>query len=257
MPEPNLPQQPPEKPAQTKDKSLDEPPLREEPWWLEGAKTIGLALFLAFGIRTFVAEARYIPSGSMEPTLQINDRLIVDKVTYHFQEPQRGDIIVFQPTTALKEEGYRDAFIKRIVALPGDRVAIQNGEVYINDRPLPEEYLPKGLQTVVSENTCSTLSGAHAFLAEPVTIPPNEYLALGDNRNNSYDGRCWGLVTKEDIIGRAIFRFWPLNRLGSISGLPASEGTGWMEPVSAYAFSPQALPTHLYLGQLAPTHPLA
>ena len=80
------------------EKSADEkPPQDTENHWIEGIKTIGLAAFLAFGIRTLVAEARYIPTGSMLPTLQINDRLIIDKVSYRFQDPQRGDIIVFMP----------------------------------------------------------------------------------------------------------------------------------------------------------------
>ncbi|MGL4375417.1 MAG: signal peptidase I, partial [Microcoleaceae cyanobacterium] len=98
------------------------PQTRENPW-VEGLKTIALSGVLAFGIRTFVAEARYIPSGSMLPTLQINDRLIVDKISYNFQDPQRGDIVVFSPTEVLSKQ-YKDAFIKRIIGLPGDTVEV-------------------------------------------------------------------------------------------------------------------------------------
>lgn len=126
--------------------------------------------------------------------------------------------MVFQPTAALKQEGYRDAFIKRIVGLPGDRVEVTNGKVYINHQPLKEAYLPRDIETVIDSKTC--FSRPQAFLAQPVTIPADEYLVLGDNRNNSYDGRCWGFVTKEDIIGRARLRFWPLHRLGTISWTP-------------------------------------
>ncbi|MGF1601079.1 MAG: signal peptidase I [Thermosynechococcaceae cyanobacterium] len=189
----------------------------EESWWVEAVKTVGLSLLLAFGIRTFVAEARYIPSGSMEPTLQINDRLIIDKVSYDFRKPTRGDIIVFNPTKTLQEQDFKDAFIKRIVGLPGDRVEVTGGKVLINNRPLQELYVANGDDTVV-DNECLVPpdKSIPAFLKEPQTIPAGSYLALGDNRHNSYDGRCWGLVSTKFIVGRAVFRFWPLHRIGTI-----------------------------------------
>jgi signal peptidase I len=186
---------------------------QEESWWLEATKTIGLSLLLAFGIRSYVAEARYIPSGSMEPTLQINDRLIVEKVSYYFHAPNRGDIVVFNPTTALKSLGYKDAFIKRVVGVPGDRIEVRDGNVYVNDSRLSEPYVNQGDPTSV--DTCQA-EGDRAFLAQTQTIPPAQYLVLGDNRNNSYDGRCWGLVAKENLVGRASFRFWPINRVGTL-----------------------------------------
>ena len=114
---------------------------QQENPWVEGLKTIALSAILAFGIRTFVAEARYIPSGSMLPTLQINDRLIIDKVSYHFVEPTRGDIVVFSPTEALRARNFKDAFIKRIIGLPGDTVAVADGKVYVNGEALSENYL--------------------------------------------------------------------------------------------------------------------
>ncbi|MBE9180706.1 signal peptidase I [Oculatella sp. LEGE 06141] len=169
--------------------------------WLEGLKTIGLSLVLAFGIRTFVAEARYIPSGSMEPTLQINDRLIIDKVSYDFEPPQRDDIVVFNPTDTLKQENFHDAFIKRVIGLPGDKVEVNNGLVYINDQPLEENYI----------------AAKPDYRWGPVIVPPNSYLVLGDNRNNSYDSHYWGFVPRDRIIGRAIARFYPFNRLGLIT----------------------------------------
>jgi signal peptidase I len=193
---------------------------QEESWWLEAAKTVGLSLLLAFGIRSYVAEARYIPSGSMEPTLQINDRLIIEKVSYYFHEPNRGDIIVFNPTKALKAQNFHDAFIKRVIGVPGDRVAIQEGGVYVNGHRLSEPYVANGDPT--STDTCAggaSPDGSEpqpAFLAQPVTIPKDSFLVLGDNRNNSYDGRCWGLVTRNDVVGRAVFRFWPVNRTGAL-----------------------------------------
>ncbi|MGL5082580.1 MAG: signal peptidase I [Microcoleaceae cyanobacterium] len=175
-------------------------PSQEENPWIEGLKTVGLSIVLALGIRTFVAEARYIPSGSMEPTLEVNDRLIIDKLGYRFKEPNRGDIVVFSPPDQLKSQ-YKDAFIKRIIGLPGDTVEVKGGTVYVNGEALPEDYIaelphedwpPAGIENVV---------------------PADSYLVMGDNRNNSYDSRKWGYVPRENIIGRAILRFWPINRM--------------------------------------------
>lgn len=193
-------------------------------WIAELGRTIVLSIVLALGIRTFVAEARWIPSGSMEPTLHGSpnqweaDKIIVDKLSYKFSNPQRGDIVVFSPTKELQQEQYQDAFIKRIIGLPGEQVALKNGKVYINNQPLPENtYLSPSQQTVV--NVC-TSGPQPPFLAKSVTIPPNSYLVLGDNRNSSYDSRCWGVVPRENIIGRAVIRFWPLNNIGGIDKSP-------------------------------------
>ncbi|PLZ86179.1 signal peptidase I [Fischerella thermalis] len=193
-------------------------------WIAELGRTIVLSIVLALGIRTFVAEARWIPSGSMEPTLHGSpnqweaDKIIVDKLSYKFSNPQRGDIVVFSPTKELQKEDYQDAFIKRIIALPGEQVALKNGKVYINNEPLSENtYLSPSQQTVV--NVC-TSGPQPPFLAKPVTIPPDSYLVLGDNRNSSYDSRCWGVVPRENIIGRAVIRFWPLNNIGGIDKSP-------------------------------------
>ncbi|MBW4690217.1 MAG: signal peptidase I [Lyngbya sp. HA4199-MV5] len=185
--------------------SGEKPPQKtaENPW-LEGLKTIGLSAVLAFGIRTFVAEARYIPSGSMLPTLQINDRLIVDKLGYHFKAPQRGDIVVFSPTDTLEKQNFHDAFIKRVIGLPGDKVEVKDGRVFINDKPLDEDYIADRPQ----------------YQYGPVTVPQDQYLVLGDNRNNSYDSHYWGFVPRDHIIGRAVVRFWPMNRLGEITPEP-------------------------------------
>jgi signal peptidase I len=193
---------------------------QEESWWLEAAKTVGLSLLLAFGIRTYVAEARYIPSGSMEPTLQINDRLIIEKMSYYFREPERGDVVVFNPTTTLKSQGFHDAFIKRVIGVPGDRVEIQNGAVLVNGHHLSEAYVANGAPTLTEACGGAPVSNGQAppppFLSQPETIPKNSILVLGDNRSNSYDGRCWGLVSKADLVGRASFRFWPIDRVGTL-----------------------------------------
>jgi len=181
--------------------------------WLEVIKTLGLSAVLAFGIRTFVAEARYIPSKSMVPTLLVNDRLIVDKVSYHFKDPQRGDIIVFTPPDEASivctgpqapQQHSKDAYIKRIIGLPGDTVEVKQGQVFINGNALKEGYVAE----------------VPDYQYGPRIVPQGSYLVLGDNRNNSCDSHYWGFVPRDNIIGRAIVRFWPLNRLGEIAPDP-------------------------------------
>lgn len=188
------------------DQDPEKQPLQKaENPWVEAIKTIALSGVLAFGIRTFVAEARYIPSGSMLPTLQINDRLIIDKLTYEFRDPQRGDIVVFSPTDELKRQNFKDAFIKRVIGLPGDTVEVKDGQVLISGRSIPEKYI----------------QDRPTYQFGPVKVPPDQYLVLGDNRNNSYDSHYWGFVPRKNIIGRAVIRFWPLNRAGEISPEPS------------------------------------
>ncbi len=174
----------------------------ESSWVGELGRTIGLSIILALGIRTFVAEARWIPSESMVPTLIINDKLIVDKLSYHFTNPERGEIVVFAPTDNIMKDNpnLKDAFIKRIIGLPGDKVEVKGGRVYINDQPLRENYI----------------EAEPEYQYGPVTVPTDSYLVLGDNRNNSYDSHFWGFVPRDHIIGRAIVRFWPPHRIGDL-----------------------------------------
>jgi signal peptidase I len=172
-----------------------------------------IALLFSLLIRIYIAEARYIPSGAMEPTLQVNDRLVIDKVSYRWSNPRKGDIVLFNPTSTLRQQGFKDAFIKRIIGIPGDRIELKQGSVYVNGRRLAEPYVANSSPT--SAEVCS-MEATPAFLAEPVTIPKDSYLVLGDNRTNSYDGRCWGLVSRSEIIGKATQRFWPLKRSGPI-----------------------------------------
>jgi signal peptidase I len=193
-------------------------------WFFELGKTIGLSIVLALSIRTFVAEARWIPSGSMEPTLHGTpnqweaDKIIVNKLSYNFSLPQRGDVVVFSPTEELRKEKFEDAFIKRIIGLPGDKVELVGGKVNINGKPLAEQnYL--GTEQDTSIELCNS-APIQPFLSKPQTIPDGSYLVLGDNRGSSYDSRCWGVVPRENIIGRAVLRFWPLNKVGGIDKTP-------------------------------------
>lgn len=179
------------------------------PGWLgiwrsqqENIRLVAIALILAILIRIFIAEPRYIPSDSMIPTLHTGDRLVVEKVSYHFHPPKTGDIVVFEPPEQLQSLGYRkdQVFIKRIIGKPGDLVRVNNGKVYINDRPLSEDYIaePPDYQLV------------------SVKVPEAEFFVMGDNRNDSNDSHIWGFLPKQNIIGRAIFRFWPFDRIGSV-----------------------------------------
>lgn len=174
---------------------------------------------LGLFIRTHIAEPRWIPSGSMQPALNgtVNqweaDKVTVDKIGYKFNNPKRGDIVVFSPTEALRKEQFQNAFIKRIVGLPGEKVELKKGKVYINDKPLEENYVASGQLT--STEVC-TSAPTQPYLSSSVTIPPNSYLVLGDNRESAYDSRCWGVVPKDNIIGKASAIFWPIERRRSL-----------------------------------------
>ncbi len=185
--------------------SPSKPPQSVRGYVLEAVEILVIAVAIAFGIRTFIAEARYIPSGSMLPTLKIDDRLMVEKITYYFRRPERGDIIVFNPTDRLIEQKFRDAFIKRVIGVPGDKIEVKEGKVFVNDQPLVEDYILEP----PSRNS------------PPMIVPPDQYFVMGDNRNSSYDSRFWGAVPRDRIIGKASFRFWPLNCLGELKDCPA------------------------------------
>ena len=179
------------------------------PLWLqtwraqkENIQLVVIALCLALLIRTFIAEPRYIPSDSMLPTLETGDRLVVEKFSYRFRSPTTGDIIVFDPPQQLQKLGYAkdQAFIKRIIGEPGQIVRVANGKVYLNSRPLQEDYIAE----------------PPAYQWGPYQVSQEEFFVMGDNRNDSNDSHVWGFLPKNKIIGRARFRFWPLNRFGFI-----------------------------------------
>ena len=176
-------------------------------WWSsrwrshkENIQIVIVALLLALLIRAFVAEPRYIPSDSMVPTLHIGDRLVVEKLSYRFHQPTTGDIIVFSPPAQLQIQGFTkdQAFIKRVIGEPGQTVAVQSGKVYLNGNPLQEDYIAEPPEYELVQQK----------------VPENQYFVMGDNRNDSNDSSKWGFLPKRNIIGRAVFRFWPLDRGG-------------------------------------------
>src|SRR4051794_7591397 len=156
-----------------------------------------LALIIALLIKTFLFQAFFIPSESMVPTLKVHDRVLVNKLSYKLHPVHRGDIVVFKAPEG-SDPGIDD-LVKRVIGLPNETVAAHGGHIYIDGQELPETYLPKG-------TTTSTFSA--------VTLKPDHYWVMGDNRNNSKDSRVFGPITKHNIVGRVFFRIWPFSRLG-------------------------------------------
>jgi signal peptidase I len=164
---------------------------------------LAIALVIAIFLRIFVAEPRFIPSNSMEPTLHIGDRLLVEKISYRLHPPQVGDIIVFEPPPQLREYGYtrKQAFIKRVIATSGETINVEHQQVFVDGHPLQESYILEPPE----------------YLMGSITIPPNTVFVMGDNRNDSNDSHVWGVLPQKNIIGVARFRFWPLSRLGNVT----------------------------------------
>lgn len=151
-------------------------------------------------IYLFIAQFHKVQGSSMVPTFHTGDYLITEKVGYKFKNPQRGDIIVLKNPRDESQD-----FIKRIIALPGDTIQIKDNNVYLNGQTLQESYLPAGTPT---------RSGTFLTEGSAITVGSNQYFAFGDNRKNSSDSRDWGPVTKEEIVGKAFFRYWPPQVIG-------------------------------------------
>lgn len=168
----------------------------------ENLQIIAIALVLALLIRTFVAEPRYIPSESMLPTLEVGDRLVVEKISYHFRPPAIGEIVVFDPPQQLQLQGYAkdQAFIKRVMGTPGQILQVKDSKVYRNNIPLQEDYIAEPPD----------------YQMPAVRVPEGHLFVMGDNRNNSRDSHAWGFLPKQNVIGHACFRFWPLSRFGRV-----------------------------------------
>ncbi len=165
----------------------------------EVVEIVAVAFVLSWVLRTFVVEARVIPTGSMLPTIQLQDRVFVDKIFFkYFDEIRQGDIIVFHPPPAAHSS---EDFIKRVIGLPGDTVEIKNHIVIVNGEKLNEPYL----------------------LEQPdddfpaLKVPSDSLFVMGDNRNNSADSREWGLLPLENVTGRTLFRYWPLNSISVLA----------------------------------------
>jgi len=173
----------------------------------ELVEVVVLAVILYFGI-SFAVQAVHVEGLSMWATLDDNDYVIANKIDYRLHAPQRGDIIILRPPSDNSKD-----FIKRIIALPGERILISHGIVYINGHKLDEPYLPEAWTQL------DTWGGPDGMV-----VPPNAYFVMGDNRNRSQDSRLFGFIGRDRIDGRAWFRIWPLNHFGNIYGqLPVLE----------------------------------
>ena len=187
--------------------------------FIELVITVAVALSLAFATQAWAVKPYTVPTGSMEPTFKVGQRILVSRFIYHFEDPSVGDIIVFhppgndphsipcgaghstsQPCPQSIEEESDENFTKRIVAGPGDKLSIHNGHPVVN-----------GIENKDEPYTypCPTCN-----LPTTITIPPNEYFVMGDNRPGSYDSRFWGPIPRDWIIGKVFATYWPPDRLG-------------------------------------------
>ncbi len=186
-------------------------------WFREFIEIIVVAFLLAFVIKVFIFEFYKIPSGSMKPTLQEGDRVVVVKFIYGarmpfinvripgFREPKAGDIVVFKAPPPNDPV----AFIKRFIAGPGDTVEIKDGKLIVNGKEVND---PPAFRRVTYYNR-----GDYGIEGKPITVPNDSYFVLGDNSANSKDSRYWGFVPKNSLIGKAVLLIWPLNRMQTIT----------------------------------------
>lgn len=174
----------------------------------EDVKTYFISLFIALLLRFTIVEPRFIPSLSMYPTFEVGDQLAVEKVTKRIKPFYRNEVVVFNPPRAFQEimeQQYgnptrgKEALIKRIVAVEGDKVEVKKGKLFVNGQQQEEPYVAEDAE----------------YQFGPVTVPPGNVLVLGDNRNHSLDGHIWGFLPEKNVIGRAVFVYWPPWRIGN------------------------------------------
>jgi signal peptidase I len=188
------------------------PPARRRSWLREAAVVVVVALVVALLLRTLVVQTFYIPSGSMEPTLKIGDRILVNKLSYHFHGVHRGDIVVFS-RPPLENCGGPEVndLVKRVIGLPGEKISLTaaaggRSYVVINGKRLDETWLPSSAQG----STFQGPAGPAYNLSHPYVIPANHYFVMGDNRTESCDSRYWGPISKSLIVGKVEVRVWPI-----------------------------------------------
>lgn len=167
----------------------------------ESLKVIVFALILSLGLRATVVDARVVPTPSMLPTIQVDDRLLVDKISYKFTDINRGDIVVFHAPSNVDQREVD--YVKRVIGLPGDKIEIKDGKVFINESELNEPYEMEKPD----------------YIYGPIIVSEETYFVMGDNRNNSNDSHCWGVLLKANIVGKVLIRYWPLNDFGSLAKL--------------------------------------
>ncbi len=195
-------------PGQGKDQDDDKPSNR---WIVELVAVVVVAILIAVLLRTFVVATYSIPSGSMEPTLQVGDRIVVDKLSYHLHGVDRGNIVVFStpPNEDCAGPPVAD-LVKRVIGLPGEIISLNDGNVYINGHLLPEPFLPPN----VRDDTYPGPDSSAYSLKQSYRIPSGDVYVMGDNRPNSCDSRYWGPIPESTIVGKVDLLIWPLSRIG-------------------------------------------
>ena len=180
-------------------------------WIFELLAVVVIAIVVALLLRTYVVATYSIPSGSMEPTLQVGDRIVVNKLSYDLHGVDRGNIIVF--STPPKEDCAGPPvsdLVKRVIGLPGETISLSAGRVYINGHVLHEPWLPAAVRT----ETYPGPSQEPYALHNPYRVPQDDVYVMGDNRTFSCDSRYWGPVAESTIVGKVDLRIWPLSRIG-------------------------------------------
>ncbi|MCS5699975.1 signal peptidase I [Cyanobium sp. FGCU-52] len=209
---------PPEPPSPSLE-SLTTDVEQREGWgreWLRSLRSLLAWVLLALVLRWLVVEPRWIPSGSMLPTLQLQDRVLVEKLSQRLHHsPAPGTIVVFHPPAALQAAGYDPdaALIKRVVAVAGDTVQVSGGRLWRNGEKASHDWASEPMD----------------YDFGPVTVPAAHLLVLGDNRNASLDSHLWGPLPEREVIGRAVWRYWPLQRFGPIRFSHPAPGLGAAE----------------------------
>jgi len=174
---------------------------------LEFVQSIVLALAVFVLLYLFVAQPNEVKGNSMLPNFVTGEYLLTDKLTYNFSDPKRGDVVVFKaPSTEPCAEDECE-YIKRIIGVPGDRVMVMGGQVYLNGQILDQYFLPSDFVTD---------SGSALIEGVEITVPEGQYLCFGDNRSHSRDGREFGPIDKKLIVGKAFFKYWPVGSVGLV-----------------------------------------
>jgi signal peptidase I len=196
--------------ADTDEPKVAERTPKKSNWLRETAVVVVVALVAAILLRTFVVQTFFIPSGSMDPTLKVGDRILVDKLAYHLHGVDRGNIVVFKRPANEDCGGLPVAdLVKRVIGLPGDTVSLRQGYVLIDGRRLNESWLPTSRRGV----TYPGPAGQPYDLAKPYVVPANHYFMMGDNRKDSCDSRYWGPISRSLIVGKVDLRVWPVTSL--------------------------------------------
>ena len=168
--------------------------------FLDLIETLAISLSIFLVVYLFFLQPHQVNGQSMEPNFHSGEHVLTDKVTYKMRDPIQGEIVVFHaPAEAHCPEGTGCDFIKRVIAVPGDSVAVHDNAIWVNDEKLPELYIPDDY----------LISAGNATKGKVIYLDANEYFVCGDNRPYSSDSRAWGPIQKSDIIGRVFFRYWP------------------------------------------------